>query len=116
MSGRRSRGPAPYFSAQGEVCGRLAISCSPTVKMNEKSAGGRPAGTGGRGMVIGGWPGAGGGPAFAARSAGPIRPPERLSQPSTRSWKNGSSRSSRLEVMPPCEWPASQKARMLFTP
>ena len=69
-------------------------------------------GAGGAGRIIGCSPGWRGGPAFAARSAGPIRPPERLSQPSTRSWKNGSSRKRRLEVMPPWEWPASQNARM----
>ena len=54
-----------------------------------------------------------GGPALAARSAGsPRRPPERLNQPSTRSAKYWFVDSSRLEVIPPCEWPTSQKERM----
>ena len=46
---------------------------------------------------------------------GPRRPPERLSQPSTRSLKK-SVRTMRLEVMPPCECPASQKALMFSRP
>src|SRR5262245_33598288 len=45
----------------------------------------------------------------------PRRPPERLIHPSTLSLKK-SVRTSRLEVMPPCEWPASQKALMFSLP
>jgi hypothetical protein len=46
---------------------------------------------------------------------GPRRPPERLSQPSTLPLKK-SVRRIRLEVMPPCEWPTSQKALIFFWP
>src|SRR5262245_15614402 len=45
----------------------------------------------------------------------PIRPPDRLRKPSTLSLKQ-SVRMSRLEVAPPCEWPASQKALMFSLP
>ena len=84
-------------------------------KMKEKSAAGgsglAPIGNGG----AGGAPGRGGGPAPWARSAGPSRPPLRLTQPSTRSAKNGVF-SSLWEVMPPWEWPTSQKARIRSGP
>src|SRR5262249_31421145 len=60
--------------------------------------------------------GAGGGPHVAERPGSPpIRPPERLSQPSTLSLKKGV-RTSRLEVKPPWEWPTSQKALMFSLP
>ena len=39
----------------------------------------------------------------------PRRPPDRLSQPSTLSLKK-SVRTMRFDVIPPCEWPASQNA------
>ena len=55
------------------------------------------------------------GPAPGARSAGPRRPPLRLTQPSTRSAKNGVFR-RRCEVIPPWEWPTSQKARIRSAP
>src|SRR6266436_6552805 len=45
----------------------------------------------------------------------PRRPPDRLSQPSTLSLKK-SVRTIRLEVMPPCECPTSQKALMFPLP
>src|SRR6478735_5777410 len=45
----------------------------------------------------------------------PRRPPDRLSQPSTLSLKK-SVRTIRFEVMPPCEWPTSQKALTLSLP
>src|SRR5262245_22747770 len=45
----------------------------------------------------------------------PKRPPERLSHPSTLSLKK-SVRTSRLEVIPPCEWPTSQNALMFSLP
>src|SRR6185436_18292873 len=45
----------------------------------------------------------------------PRRPPDRLSQPSTLSLKK-SVRRIRLEVMPPCECPANQKALMFSLP
>src|SRR5215510_14391648 len=45
----------------------------------------------------------------------PKRPPERLSHPSTLSLKK-SARTSRLEVMPPWEWPTSQKALTFSLP
>jgi len=83
--------------------------------MKEKSASGNPAG----GPVNPGGGPAGralpGRPALAARSAGPKRPPDRLSQPSTRSAKKGVRR-SRFEVIPPWEWPTSQKAAMFAVP
>src|SRR5882757_9309959 len=97
--------------------------------MNEKSlAGGsrraaaaaaKPAGSAGRpsvGAVVAladaGEVVARGGPKVLARPGlPPKRPPERLSQPSTFSLKK-SVRTIRLEVMPPCEWPTSQKALM----
>src|SRR5215470_1823660 len=60
--------------------------------------------------------GARGGPNEEARPGfPPKRPPERLSQPSTLSLKK-SVRTIRLEVMPPCEWPASQNALMFSLP
>ena len=53
----------------------------------------------------------GGGPLGPKKSgaiaAGPMRPPDRLSQPSTLSLKK-SLQTMRFEVMPPCECPASQ--------
>src|SRR5262245_51930483 len=45
----------------------------------------------------------------------PRRPPDRLSQPSTLTLKK-SVRTIRLEVMPPCECPTSQKALMFSLP
>src|SRR5215472_264914 len=58
----------------------------------------------------------GGGPQFAARPGGPPnRPPDRLSQPSTRSLKKGV-RTKRFEVSPPCECPTNQKALMFSFP
>src|SRR5262245_33032996 len=45
----------------------------------------------------------------------PIRPPDRLRKPSALSLKK-SVRMSRLEVAPPCEWPASQKALTFSLP
>ncbi len=45
----------------------------------------------------------------------PRRPPDRLSQPSTFSLKK-SVRTIRLEVIPPCECPTSQKALMFSLP
>src|SRR6185436_5899593 len=55
-------------------------------------------------------------PKVAARPGfPPRRPPDRLSQPSTLSLKK-SVRTIRLEVMPPCECPTSQKALMLSLP
>src|SRR5579863_3268036 len=46
---------------------------------------------------------------------GPSRPPDKLSQPSTRALKK-SVRTSRFDVMPPCECPTNQNALMLFFP
>src|SRR5947209_5705456 len=48
-------------------------------------------------------------------SAGPMRPPESDSQPSTLDAKNGA-HTIRLEVMPPWLWPASQKDLMFSRP
>src|SRR5687767_6352428 len=49
-------------------------------------------------------------PAPEARGAAPpSRPPDRLRKPSTLLLKK-SVQTSRREVAPPCEWPASQKA------
>ena len=72
-----------------------------------------------------GTPGGGAAAALPGRAAlkklagiggcGPKRPPDRLSQPVILSLKN-SVRTSRLEVMPPCECPTSQKARMFCLP
>src|SRR5438034_8557906 len=45
----------------------------------------------------------------------PTRPPERLKNPSTFVLKK-SVQTRRLEVAPPCEWPASQNALMLSLP
>src|SRR5258708_1477349 len=57
-----------------------------------------------------------GGPKVAARPGlPPRRPPDRLSQPSTLSLKNGV-RTMRFEVRPPCECPTSQKALMFSLP
>ena len=50
-----------------------------------------------------------------ATVATPMRPPERLSHPSTLSLKYGV-HTRRLEVIPPCECPASQKALMFSRP
>src|SRR5437870_2906001 len=55
-------------------------------------------------------------PKLAARPGfPPRRPPDRLSQPSTLSLKK-SVRMMRLEVMPPCECPTSQKDLIFCLP
>src|SRR5271157_4099076 len=46
---------------------------------------------------------------------GPKRPPDKLSHPSTLSLKK-SVRTSRLDVIPPCECPTNQKAFMFCFP
>src|SRR5438105_34568 len=84
------------------------------------AAAANPAGIAGRlpeaGVVASPEAGARGGPKLAARPGlPPRRPPERLSQPSTLSLKK-SVRTIRFEVMPPCEWPTSQKALIFFLP
>src|SRR5229473_828498 len=57
-----------------------------------------------------------GGPQFGERPGfPPKRPPDKLSQPSTRSLKK-SMRTIRFEVKPPCECPASQNALMFSLP
>src|SRR5215469_8042780 len=58
----------------------------------------------------------GGGPHLALRAGcPPNRPPDKLSQPSTRSLKKGV-RTNRFEVRPPCECPTSQNALMFSFP
>ena len=88
------------------------ISFSPDVKMKLMSHAGIAA-TPGRGPLP--LASDGGGPLgpkkSGAMAAGPMRPPDRLSQPSTFSLKK-SVQTIRFEVMPPCEWPTSQKALM----
>src|SRR5215471_7556390 len=118
MSARRTRRPQEYFSAHGDVSGSAVISFSPDVKMYEKSHDGGDAAPG-RGAP--GLPplSAAGGPLGPKKSgaiaAGPMRPPDRLSHPSTLSLKK-SVQTRRLDVMPPWEWPASQNAFTFFRP
>ena len=110
------RAPHEYLAAHGEVSGNPVIRL-PGLKMNEMSHAGWAA-TPGRGALP---PpgGAAGGPLGPKKSgeigAGPIRPPDRLSHPSTLSLKK-SLHTTRLDVMPPCEWPASQNAFTLARP
>ena len=108
MSRWRTRAPQACFSAHGDVSGSPVISFSPDVKMKEISHAGIAA-TPGRGPVP---PVSdGGGPLGPKKSgaiaAGPMRPPDRLSQPSTLSLKK-SLQTIRFDVMPPCECPTSQ--------
>src|SRR5215510_9059081 len=57
-----------------------------------------------------------GGPQLGERPGfPPNRPPDKLSQPSTRSLKK-SVRTIRFEVKPPCECPANQNALMFSLP
>src|SRR5262245_31324817 len=80
--------------------------------------GGAPAGGvagGAAAGVAGGAAPPGPGPGMVARTSArlePRRPPDSDTHPLTRSWKKGSVMMKRLEVWPPKEWPASQKALM----
>src|SRR5581483_977713 len=100
-------GPHAYFFAQSDDAGMpfASISRSPVSKMNEKSASGRPV-TGAIAAprpVAAPRPPPGGAaaidPKLARPGDPPRRPPERLSQPSTRFLKK-SVRSKRFDVRP----------------
>src|SRR5262245_38579395 len=108
MSFSRTRAPQEYCCAHGDVSGRAVISFSPDVKMKLMSQAGRAA-TPGRGPLP--LDSDAGGPLGPKKSgaiaAGPMRPPDRLSQPSTLSLKK-SVQTMRFDVMPPCECPTSQ--------
>src|SRR5262245_23232034 len=89
--------------------------------MNEKSASGSVASAAAAEAGAGAAPVApvvgvaGGGLRLTRPGLPPRRPPERLSHPSTFVLKK-SVRSRRFDVIPPCEWPASQNALMLLAP
>src|SRR5688572_32974318 len=102
----------PYIFARSDDGGSALISCSPVVKMCEKShvgggggvsaPAGRPGGAAPRPAAAA--PDTGGTPKLAARPAWPpTRPPERLRNPSTFVL-NKSVQTIRVDVSPPCEW------------